>query len=125
MGEEHMTYDQIQAYRTRLIQILADEYTGSRHQDLIQLAIECGAATVDKAKGHGKAGIGELVENINNALQTASMVEACRIASDSCTTAQKATREAMIHNRIAAIISILAMLAAWVSVIILASKQQP
>ena len=81
-------------------------------------AKKVGAGTTNRDKGHGKATIPQLVENIDSALQTASMIETCRIATENCDIVQRATKAAICHYRIAAGIAILAMIAAWVAVFI-------
>lgn len=111
-----MTHDQIEAYRVEKTKILAEN---SNVQDLlIDLAHKVGASTTNRDKGHGKATIPQLVENIDSALQTASMIETCRIATENCDIAQRATKAAICHYRVAAVIAILAMIAAWVTVLI-------
>lgn len=111
-----MTHDQIEAYRVKKTEILADD--PHTYDSLVDLAKKVGASTTNRYRGHGKAAIPELVENINSALQTASMIETCRIATENCDIAQRATKAAIWHYRIAAGIAILAMIAAWVAVFI-------
>lgn len=111
-----MTHNQIEAYRVKKTKILADD--PNTHASLENLAKEVGASITDRYKGHGKASIPGLVENIDRALQTASMIETCRIATENCDIAQRATKAAIWHYYIAAGIAILAMIAAWVAVFI-------
>lgn len=111
-----MTHDQIEAYRVEKTKILNSN--SDVWASLADLATKVGASTTNKYKGHGKAAIPELVENIDNALQTASMIETCRIATENCDIAQRATKAAICHYRIAAGIAIFAMIAAWVAVFV-------
>ncbi len=109
-----MTHDQIEAYRVKKTEILAKNT--NVYDSLVELAKEVGASTINRDRGHGKASIPQLVENIDSALQTASMIETCKIATENCDIAQRATKAAICHYRIAAGIAILAMIAAWVAV---------
>lgn len=111
-----MTHDQIEAYRVKKTEILAKNT--NVYDSLVELAKEVGASITNRDKGYGKASIPQLVENIDLALQTASMIETCRIATENCDIAQRATKAAICHYRIAAGIAILAMIAAWVAVFI-------
>lgn len=110
-----MTHEQIEAHRVKKTEILAKDLNA--HDSLMDLAKKIGASTTNRDKGHGKATIPQLVENIDSALQTASMIETCRIASENCDIVQRATKAAICHYRIAAGIAILAMIAAWVAAI--------
>lgn len=112
-----MTHDQIEAYRVKLSEILADD--SNTYTSLEDLAKKVGASTTNRYKGYGKAAIPELVENINSALQTASMIDMCRTAAQNYEIAVTATKEAVTNNRIAAAIAILSMLAAWSAVIVI------
>ena len=112
-----MTHDQFEAYRVKLTEILADD--PNTYASLEDLAKKVGASTTNRYKGHGKAAIPELVENINSALQTASMIDMCRTAAQNYEIAVTATRAAVRNYRIAAAIAILSMLAAWSAVIVI------
>ena len=111
-----MTHDQIEAYRVKKTEILAKNI--NVWCSLEGIAKDVGASTTNRDRGHGKASIPQLVEYIDRALQTASMIETCRIATENCDIAQRATKAAICHYRIAAGIAILAMIAAWVAVFI-------
>jgi len=111
-----MTHDQIEAYRVEKTKILNGDPVD--YASLADLANKVGASTTNRYKGYGKAAIPELVENIDSALQTASMIETCRIATENCDIAQRSTKAAICHYRIAAGIAILAMVAAWSAVIV-------
>jgi hypothetical protein len=111
-----MTHDQSEAYRIKKTEILAKD--PNVYDPLEDLAKKVGASTTNRDRGHGKATIPQLVENIDSALQTASMIETCRIATENCDIAQRATKAAICHYRIAAGIAILAMIAAWVAIFV-------
>lgn len=115
-----MTSEEIEIYRLELVNILVDDYpTQSRQTSLKELARKVGASTTNRYKGHGEAGQAELVDNISTALQTASMIDACRTASKNYDIAVAATKAAIQNYRIAAAIAILSMLAAWSAVIVI------
>jgi len=118
-GDKIMTHDQIQKYRLKLTDIITGKppYENT-HTSLEELAKEVGASTTNKSKGHGKASIPELVDNINDALRTESMIETCRIATENYEIAVTATKATVKNYWIAAAIAILSMLAAWVAVLI-------
>ncbi len=111
-----MTHDQIEAYRVKLTEILADD--SNTYASLEDLAKKVGASTTNRYKGHGKAAIPELVENINSGLQTAAMVNMCRTAAKNYEIALNATKTAIKHYWIAGMIAILSMLAAWAAVLV-------
>ena len=115
-----MAYEEIEQYKKQLIEIVQKP----KKEDLQELAQKVGASTqiihFDKFGNQElkNAGISTLIDNIHTALQTASLIETCRIATENCDIAQRATKAAIYHYRIAAGIAILAMIAAWVAVFI-------
>lgn len=60
----------------------------------------------------------ELIDSINDALQTETMIDMCRTAAQNYEIAVTATKAAVTNNRIAAAIAILSMLAAWAAVLV-------
>lgn len=112
-----MTHDQIEAYRVEKTKILKGDPVN--YASSADLAKKVGASTTNRYKGYGKATIPELVENIDNALQTASMIETCRVATENYEIVVTATKAAIKNYRTAAAIAILAMLAAWAAVLVI------
>jgi hypothetical protein len=119
-----MTRKQIAAYRTKLVQIQKEIDTDKKWEKTRDLALEIGASiwrihpfkdsdvtetTIDGTKINIKetkeATTAEMVHNIHYALQTATMIEMCRISNRNFWIALIAT-----------VISPLAMLAAWMAV---------
>jgi hypothetical protein len=89
-----MTHDQIEAYRTQMGQTLRKRYQNGKYKpevlkELQALADEVGASTlsvsIDLANGGRRvareAEEWELVANIQQALQTAAMIDMCRLAT--------------------------------------------
>ena len=74
-----MASDQIEAHRLKLTQILANDQ--NKHNSLKDLSKKVGASITDRYKGHGEASIPQLVDNINQALQTATMIDMCKTAN--------------------------------------------
>jgi len=123
-----MTDEEIEAYRQRLNELTAecsDEQPEPRiSEELKKLAREVGASTyvfyVDTTYGRGTTGAAdtsELIRNIHQALQTASMANMCRTATEGYEIATKASRNARIHFWIAAGIAFACAVAAWVAAI--------
>ena len=124
-----MTNAEIEAYRQRL-NTLTDECSDKKSEsrikkELTELAREVGASTRvlwihpnSSSIETSDAATPELIRNIHQALQTASMVNMCRTATQNYEIAVTATKAAVINNRIAAAIAILSMLAAWVAVLV-------
>ena len=99
-----MTNEEIK--RNELIQIV-NMQSGTeteRLKKLRRLALEAGASHLS-ANGNRTANEGELVFGIQTALQTASMVDAC-----------KATKKAWIVALFAALASMLSAIAAWAAI---------
>lgn len=114
-----MAYEKIEQYKKQLIEIVqrpkqagGNPVTGT-NEDLQELAQKVGASTrIIHIDEHGNqadraAGIAILIDNIHTALQTATMIEMCRIAA----------RNFWIAI-VAAIIAGLSAVAAWVAVFI-------
>jgi hypothetical protein len=123
-----MTDEEIEAYRERLNDLTAkcsEERPESRiRQELKQLAREVGASTwvfyVNTTYGKGitgEADSSELIKNIHQALQTASMANMCRRAAESYQVAIEVSREAHRRFRIVAIVALVSAAAAWVGAI--------
>jgi len=115
-----MTHEEIEKYRLRLVEIwnLNDKQESKRQ--LKKMADELGASGCKVYLSGGDASRGELSDYIQNALQTASMIETCRIATENYGIAVTATKAAIKNYRIAAAIAILAMLGAWAAVVAMA-----
>ena len=120
-----MAYEEIEQYKKQLIEIIQrPKQAKGIKEDLQELAKKVGASTHvihfdEWGNQEGReAGISILIDNIHTALQTSSMIETCRIATENCDIAQRATKAAICHYRFAAGIAILAMIAAWVAVFI-------
>jgi len=120
-----MTREKIAEYRQKLRDILNDEDEKKRLENLKKLAKEVGAGyvhteiaptTTTVPDGNGilttihqnpiSISESELVLNINNALQTETMIDMCRIAN----------RKFWI-SIVVAIIAFLSALAAWVAIV--------
>jgi hypothetical protein len=117
-----MTDEQIENYRKTLSELTAkcsDSNPESRiREDLKKLACQVGASTcvLYVANGHhmtGDADTSEIIRNIHQALQTASMVNMCQRATQSCEIATKTTKHARRQSGIA----LLTTVAAWVAAI--------
>jgi dTDP-glucose pyrophosphorylase len=112
-----MTHDEIETYRERLAEIIR-EIDKSKANDatlnkLRQLALDVGASVVEFVMTSSgpqwhQATASELVHNVHEALQTASMIDACRTAAKDHEVAVKAQESA----RLSQWVSIGAMLAA-------------
>ncbi|MBN2456411.1 MAG: hypothetical protein JXB29_07760 [Sedimentisphaerales bacterium] len=77
-----------------------------RNKALDKLASKVGASTINRYHGHGRATEAEIFENINNALQTETMIAVCKIA----------VRNFWI-TMVAAIAAVLSALAAWSAIV--------
>jgi 3-dehydroquinate dehydratase len=75
---------EIEEFRQRLVEIQKEERPNKRIEDLQALAKEVGASThgLSMWSDSDRAGVseGNLVANIHNALQTATMIVMCEIA---------------------------------------------
>jgi len=122
-----MTDEEIEVYRKRLNELTAqcsdDKPEQKISQALKELAREVGASTcvffVHPVSGSrtGVADTSELIRNIHQALQTASMVNMCKTATEGYEMATKVSRNACINFWIAAAIAFLSAVAAWVAVL--------
>jgi hypothetical protein len=123
-----MTDEQIEAYRQRLNELTgkcSDNQPESRiSEELKKLAREVGASTcvlwVHPCSSKiitSAADTSELIRNIHQALQTASMANMCKTATQGYEMATKASRNACIHYYIAAAIAFLSVVAAWYAAI--------
>jgi hypothetical protein len=123
-----MTDTEIEAYRLRLNKLTA-ELRDEQKEKIIQpqlkkLAREVGASTCVFYIGElnyggnaktGEADSSELIRNIHQALQTASMVNMCSAATKGYEIATNASRLASIQFWIAAVIAFISAVAAWVA----------
>jgi len=110
-----MTSEQIREYEKQLLDILdsaARRTPGSREtlKKLRDLAPRVGASIHSMAKNDpcGQANVAELAQNIHQALQTLSMIDACRTATRNFEIAREAQRLARTSQWVA----VAAMLAA-------------
>ena len=128
-----MTDIEIEAYRQRLNDLtsqLKEEKKDERtiYPQLIELAREVGASTrvffVHPVSGQRtiEADTSELIRNIHQALQTASMANMCsaatkgyEIATNASNMATKAIRSASIQFWVATGIAFISALAAWIA----------
>ena len=127
-----MTDAEIEEYRKRLNDLTekcSDKHPESRiSEELKKLAWEVGASTC--AFGHAASGqamtsdanTSELIRNIHQALQTASMVNMCRTATEGYEIATEASKRAVEASRsaskqfwIVAAIAFFSAVAAWVA----------
>lgn len=127
-----MTDTEIEAYRQNLNDLTFQLKVGKKdehtiHPQLIELAMEVGASTCvfDTTTGNprtSQANTSELIRNIHQALQTASMVNMCsaatkgyEIATNASNMATKASRSASIQFWIAAGIAVISAISAVIS----------
>ncbi len=117
-----MTHDEIEKNRKRLADIVAKienaEGNNPSVKELRQLAKDVGACVVESDMISGcsqwrEATVSELVSNIHEALQTASMIDACRTAAENHEVALGAQESARCSQRV----SVVAMLAAVASAV--------
>ena len=109
-----MTGEEIEAYRLKLACILSDDYpVQSKDSSLRELAKEIGASRSNWARlgGDKDATESQLVDNIQQAMETASMVDMCRTSAAMCEIASRNYKIALV----AAIVAVLSALAAWVA----------
>ncbi len=130
-----MTDTEIETYRQRLNSLTASctdkEPEPSIKDELKKLALEVGASTYvlwvhpNRSRVNStKADTSELIKNIHQALQTASMSNMCgaatkgyAIATEASKSAAKASKSASIQFWIAASVALASMVAAWVAAI--------
>ncbi len=123
-----MTDEQIVEHRKNLNQ-LTDKCSDKElepkiKEDLKKLARKVGASTYvmwvqpsSSSIRSTPAETPELIRNIHQALQTASMVYMCKTATEGYEMATKVSRNACINFWIAAAIAVLSAVAAWVAVL--------
>jgi hypothetical protein len=127
------TDQEIEKYRKRLNDLTAkcsDKYPETHLQEeLKKLASEVGASTyvlwvssIDSRAKSTSADTSELIRNIHQALQTASMSNMCRsaregyeIATEASKRAVEGSRSASVQFWIAAAIAFLSAIAAWIA----------
>jgi len=133
MGEKTkdkiMTREKIAEYRQNLHTILNTDNEKQRYKDLEQLAKEVGAGYVNTkivcsdTRKEGTATItnirqnpiseSELVLNINNALQTETMINMCNIAAGNFKAAMTSARTSFVS----ALVAMVSALAAWTAIV--------
>jgi hypothetical protein len=126
-----MTHDQIEACRTRMRETLCKRYQNGKYKpevlkELQALADEVGASTlsvsIDMANGGRRfardAEEWELVANIQQALQTAAMVDMCRMAALNHDAAPGGATASLGAPRQTMIVALLAAAAAWAAFIV-------
>jgi enoyl-[acyl-carrier-protein] reductase (NADH) len=122
-----MTRKEIEKKKARLVEILKEEDPGKRRKDLEELAKIVGASITRMERVQTRHNAStvyydvsneitetEIVHNIQFALQTETMVEACRISARNFWVALVAT-----------VIALLAMFAAWAAVAVKAKVCVP
>lgn len=118
-----MAHEEIQQYRQRLIDIRKMRDSREKNKAYIELAAEVGASPPA-----GGMSVGEkeavYVRNINQALQTATMIDMCKTAAQGYEMATKASEDASIASKsaskqfwIAAGIALFSALAACLSAV--------
>lgn len=121
-----MTDEKIESYRRKLSELTAkcsdSNSEESIRENLKRLAQQVGASTcvLYVADGHhmtGDADTSEIIRNIHQALQTASMVNMCQRATQGYEIATKAVTSASTQSRVMVAIAFLSALAAWVAAI--------
>lgn len=124
-----MTDVEVETYRKRLNDLTIQLKGGQKEErtirpQLIELAREVGASTqvlyvrfIDSTATSTEADSSELIKNIHQALQTASMVNMCSSATKGYEIATKASKDARKQFCIVAVIAIISATAAVVSAI--------
>ena len=132
-----MTDTEIEAYRQRLNDLTLQLRDGKKDENtirpqLIELAREVGASTkvlyvrfINSSTTSGEADTSELIKNIHQALQTATMVNMCKaatngyeIATNASNMATKASKTASIQFWIATAINVIIAATAVISAIV-------
>ena len=114
-----MTHNEIEVCRQKLIEIRKIEDSGQRNKAYIELAAELGAGGCggDRPPGERDA---EYIRSINQALQTATMIDLCKTAEQGYDMAITSSRSASRQSWIAASIALLSAIAAWAAVVVAA-----
>jgi len=119
-----MTDEEIEGYRNRLSELTKQCLDGKQEakiqKELLKLAREVGASTrVFYVHTSGRiineADTSELIRNIHQALQTASMANMCRTATGGYKMATQASEGARRQFRTTVIIAIISAIAAWIA----------
>jgi len=111
-----MTDVEIEAYRQKLNVLTAEHPEDKIYMQLITLAKEVGASTKVLSERRAlDANTSELIKNIHQALQTATMVNMCSAATKGYEIATKASKDARKQFWIVAAIAIISAIAAWVA----------
>ena len=131
MGEKTkdkiMTLEKIAEYRQNLRTILNTDDDKQRYKDLEQLAKEVGAGYVNTTivgafktsrpgeliKPQNPISESELVLNINNALQTETMINMCNIAAGNFKAAMTSAKTSFVS----ALVAMVSALAAWTAIV--------
>ena len=116
-----MTHNEIEVYRQKLIEIRKIDDSGERNKAYIGLAAELGASGCggDRPPGERDA---EHIRSINQALQTATMIDLSKTAAQGYDMAINASRSASKQFCIAATIALLSAVAAWAAVVVSALR---
>lgn len=113
-----MTDQEIEECRQRLIVIKKMPESGERNKAYIELATELGAS----GPGRDMETVGErdaeYIRGINQALQTASIINMCKTATQGYKMAVEASKSACRQFRITAGVAIASAAAAWIAVLL-------
>ncbi|NLZ07075.1 MAG: hypothetical protein GXY19_18045 [Phycisphaerae bacterium] len=109
-----MTHEEIENYGRRLVAVQAIPDSGGRNKELIQIRKEIGAAPCGRAVRSTDEQEAENIAAIHQAIQTWSMIDACRTAARNVEIAESAQRAA---SR-ALLVAFWSMLAAWGAVVV-------
>jgi len=90
-----MPHEENEVYRRRLIEAVRIERPGERSEALREIREAVGGSFCGKEVSSRKERDSETIAAIHQALQTASMIDACRTAADNA----KLTREALQETR--------------------------
>jgi len=123
-----MTLNEIERYRERLVELtkklpekLEDPLPEGLKPNLLDIAREIGACTRSvhiKDRDVYNASIEDLISNIHQALNTATMIEMCRISARNFWVAVIASIIAFISVFIGSTISLLSMATTWVAALL-------
>lgn len=112
-----MTHEEMQSYYQQLIEIMKISDSGERNKAIIELRNTVGASYCGKDLGSVGERDSQNIAGIHQALQTACMISMCKTASNSYKMAEEAMNKATTTWWIAAVITLLSMIAAWVAVL--------
>ncbi|MBN1509172.1 MAG: hypothetical protein JW955_20165 [Sedimentisphaerales bacterium] len=108
-----MTHEEIDNYGKRLVAAQAIAESGDRNKELIEIRKEVGAAFCGRDVGSPSVRDAENIAAIHQALQTWSMIDACRTAAKN----HEITLAAMKEAAKSQCISKYSMIAAWIAAI--------